>query len=180
MARGTAVGEKPVSQAQTNAWDENADRIGLGQGESAHERGMFVWDPIQQKLVRPDERVEEERAIDAPIMVDRFYEGVPSPIDGTVFQSRRQHRQYMKDRGLTTTDDYDKPGGYWDRAEQRRAAPFSTAEQHRDRQERIGRRLYEVLKMPQEKYDREVREIARRRAERGPAVPTQDDIKPRR
>lgn len=173
--RGTVVGERVQSQAQTEAWDENAERIGLGKGETAKERGVFVWDEKQQKLVRPWEKDmdDTQEARFAPISVDRHYEGVVSPIDGTVFQSRRQHKQYMKDRGLTTADDYDKPGGAWDQAEKRRAAPFSTPEQHRERKERIGRRLYEIEKMPQAKYEREVKEAALRRARRGPGMPTE-------
>jgi hypothetical protein len=48
----------------------------------------------------------EHYARNAPIMVDRFYEGVKT-IDGTVdLGSRRKHRQYMKERGLAPGSDY--------------------------------------------------------------------------
>lgn len=176
MARGTVVGEAVVSQAQSKAWDENADRIGLGKSESAKERGVFVWDPKVGKLVRPWEREMDEtaEARSAPIMVDRFYEGVPSPRgDGVVFQSRRQHREYMKAHNLTTIDDFNSPGGQWDRAAERRKAPFSDPKVRRERRDAIGRRLYEVEKMSSAQYERVCREVERRRRERGPGSPTE-------
>jgi len=176
MARGMAAGEPIVSQAQNKAFDEGAERMGLGTSASAKERGRFVWDPKQNKLVRPweVEREEENFAKDAPVLVGRFYEGVPSPLgDGVVFQSRAQHRAYMREKGLTTIDDYNAPGGAWDRAEAKRKEGFASPEHRRDRQERIGRRLYEVEKMPQAKYDRVVREVAERRARRGQGTPTE-------
>jgi hypothetical protein len=180
MARGMAAGEPIVSEAQTKAWDEGCDRIGLGKGETAQERGVFVWDPKANGgrggLVRPWEKEIDEtaEAKNAPFMVGRFFEGMTSPIDGHVFTGRTDYHRYCKERGLTTADDYDKPGGAWDKAERRRQAPFSTPEQIRDRQDRIGRRLYEIDKMRQGAYDREVEAAARRRRERGPMAPTEE------
>lgn len=175
MARGTVVGEQVVSQAQSRAFDEGAERIGLGKSDRAKERGRFVWDEKRQKLVRPweVEMDETKEARFAPISTDRHYEGVASPIDGTVFQSRRQYQAYCKAKGLANASDYDKPGGAWDKAEAKRAQRFATPEQQRDRQERIGRRLYEIEKMSQSKYDRECREIEQRRRARGPGTPTE-------
>jgi hypothetical protein len=67
------------------------------------------------------------RGIDAPIASGRFYENTSIPVyeNGQVKQidvgSRQKHRTFLKDRGLTTADDYDKPGGEWERAAKERA-----------------------------------------------------------
>jgi len=176
MARGIAANEPVVSQAQTRAFDEGADRIGLGKSRASKERGVWVLDRATGRLVRPWEATELDEtrpAKHAPISVDRHYEGVRSPIDGTVFQSRRQHKQYMKDRGLTTADDFNAKGGYWDKAALKRAQGLSTTEHKRDRRDRIGKRLYEVEKLPQKAYDQQVQAADRKRRERGTAVPTE-------
>lgn len=176
MARGTVVNEPVVSQANTAAFRDGYDRSGLGTSPSAKEKGPFVWDPKQGKLVRPWEYDfgNTNRAISAPISVDRHYEGVRSPIDGTVFQSRRQHRTYMKARGLCTTDDFDKPGGYWDRMDAAKKKGLAASpETKRQRRDRIGRRLYEISKKDQKTYDREARDVLLRRAKRGRHTPTE-------
>jgi hypothetical protein len=164
------VGERVQSQAQTREFDEGYDRT-FGT-ERSKERGVFVWDDKLGKMVRPWEKGVDEtpEARHAPINCDRHYENVPSPIDGHVFRSRRDHQEYMKARGLAIASDYDRPGGHWDRAEAKRAEGFSSAEHRRARQELIGRRLYEIEKMPQKQYDRQVEEARRRRAAR-----TQDE-----
>jgi hypothetical protein len=40
------------------------------------------------------------------IQGDKLYENTRSPIDGADISSRTKHRQYMKEKGLTTIDDY--------------------------------------------------------------------------
>jgi hypothetical protein len=171
MANGEAV----VSQAQTKAFDEGYDRAGLGRSRGAKERGSFVWDSERKKLVRPWEiEMDQTRmAKFAPISVDRHYENVRSPIDGHVFRSRRDHKEYMRRKGLTTIDDYNAPGGAWDKAEAKRAQGFAAPEQKRVRRDAIGKRLYEIEKLPQKVYDKQVREVAIRRAKRGTAEPTE-------
>lgn len=50
---------------------------------------------------------------------DRLYSGSPFVgVDGTVIDSKRKHREYMKRHNLTTVDDFK---GTWDRAAQERA-----------------------------------------------------------
>lgn len=95
------------------------------------------------------------RAIDAPIMIDRFYENTSTSVfeNGKVKQvdigSRQKHRTFLKDRGLTTADDYDKPGGEWERAAKERAdrqrGIFPAAED-REHHETIGRLWYDLDK----------------------------------
>jgi hypothetical protein len=91
-----------------------------------------------------------EEARNAPVMVDRFYENTSVPVyeNGQVKQvdigSRKRHREYMRQRGLTTADDFDKPGGEWERAakerEQRAKGIFPDA---RERRQELGRIAYE-------------------------------------
>ena len=57
---------------------------------------------------------------------DRHYDGLRAP-DGTDISSRTKHREYMKSRGLTTTDDFTNT---WSAAEKERAAMRSG--EHKD------------------------------------------------
>lgn len=104
MARGMVVGEAIVSQAQSRAFDDGWDQM---KHEDDGRRGRFVWDPVQQRLVRPSERVEE-RAVDAPIIADRIHEG-------TVFHdgdrvrdlgSRAKRREFLRETGLAEASDF--------------------------------------------------------------------------
>jgi hypothetical protein len=115
MARGTVIGEPVVSQANTDAFREGYDKA---LGDRKVERGRWVYDVRQGGLVPADEYVPPARALDAPIMVDRFYEGAKAT-DGTDIGSRRKHRAYMKEHGLTTADDF---GSEWKKAQARREA----------------------------------------------------------
>jgi hypothetical protein len=47
----------------------------------------------------------EEKAVNAPILMDRFYENTKAT-DGTDIGSRRKHRDYMKATGLAPTSDF--------------------------------------------------------------------------
>jgi len=58
----------------------------------------------------------DPHAKNAPIMVDRFYEGTKGP-EGEDLGSRRKHRAFMREKGLTTMDDYKET---WAKAEQQR------------------------------------------------------------
>jgi hypothetical protein len=48
---------------------------------------------------------EHSRALDAPILMDRFYENTATT-DGVDIGSRRKHREYMKRTGLTVSTDF--------------------------------------------------------------------------
>ena len=95
-----------------------------------------------------------ERALDAPIMVDRFYEGAfvdrmetengiakPQRYD---VGSRKRHREYLRRFDLTTADDFNKPGGYWERAAKEREAVTRGENDRKERRESIARAMYEV------------------------------------
>jgi hypothetical protein len=165
MARGMAVGEPIVSQAQTKAWDENFDGTF---GEPSKERGRFVWDDVQQKLVRPGEQTQR-RAIDAPVMAGRFYEGAVAT-DGTDIGTRAKREGYMRKHGLADADDF--KGAYEQRAREK-AQLFTegfAGEADKKRQVEAGQRaLGEIVEMRQADYDRlrAKREEARRRRGKG-------------
>lgn len=75
-------------------------------GKSSGQRGRWIWDPSQKKLVTPDKYRAPVRALDASIVMDRQYENMASPIDGADIGSRRKHREYMKRHGLVMSEDY--------------------------------------------------------------------------
>lgn len=92
-----------------------------------------------------------EAAINAPIMVDRFYENTcvtelddknrPLKVD---IGSRMKHREYMKQRGLTTVDDYKDT---WKKAEAERAKIRAGEPMpDRERRDQLGRVAYELEK----------------------------------
>lgn len=102
MARGTVVGEPVVSQAQTKAFDEGYERTF---SKDRGERGRFVYDERQKKLVRAEDYVPPSRAIDAPIMAGRFYEGSFVPGSEEDIGSRRKHREFLKRTGWVPASD---------------------------------------------------------------------------
>lgn len=97
--------------------------------------------------------VEPQRALSAPIMMDRFYENTCAT-DGTDIGSRRKHREYMRLNGLTTVDDYasvtpDKKvhvGEMWANAERGRREFRDGSSVDTERKEAIGKALYAVEK----------------------------------
>lgn len=134
-----STGADPKTQPVTVAYEEGYDRI-YG-ADKKPTRGKWVWDSRVNKLVAAEEYVPPERACDAPIMVDRFYEGARAS-DGTDIGSRQKHRAYMKEHGLTTVDDFTET---WKkdaaRREQSRAGVPNP-----QRREQLGRALYEIEK----------------------------------
>lgn len=118
------VGEAVVSQAANDAYREGYERI-FGKDHKP-QRGHWSF----------GEAEAPERAIDAPIMVDRFYENTKT-VDGVDIGSRAKHRAYMKDRGLAPADDF-SPG--WYEAERRKTADQAK----RERRETLERAFYEI------------------------------------
>jgi putative FmdB family regulatory protein len=60
-------------------------------------------------------------AVHNPLAGDRAYDGLRTP-EGVDVSSRTKHRAYMKERGLTTADDFK---GQWKRAAEQRAEEMS-------------------------------------------------------
>lgn len=81
----------------------------------------------------------------APIMVDRFYEGVRAT-DGTDIGSRAKRREYMHVNGFADADDFK---GQWAKSQERRdriARGERGALPSKTRREAIGRALYQIDK----------------------------------
>jgi len=81
--------------------------------------------------------VDESQAINAPILMDRFYENTAAT-DGVDIGSRRKHREYMKQRDLAPSSDF-SPSWY---AKQKRTEVLET---NKIRREDVSRATYEVL-----------------------------------
>lgn len=133
--RGSAAGEPIVSPASTPEYEKGYERVF---GDRRPERGRWVM--TANGLVPVEEYVPEPQARDAPIMVDRFYEGAKAT-DGTDIGSRRKHRQYMRDHNLTTFDDYK---GEFARKVQEREAVKEGHLPDKTRREAIARALYKM------------------------------------
>ena len=139
--RGTAAGEPVVSQARTKEFEEGYDRL-FGPEHKA-QRGKWIWDEAQQKLVRAEDYRPPERALDAPILAGRFYENTAAT-DGTDIGSRRKHREYMKAHNLTTYDDFAK--SFTRKQEERKRNQEARKVPDPTRREAIARALYQMDK----------------------------------
>ena len=73
------------------------------------------------------------------INVDRHYESL-GLTDGTVINSRRQHKAYMASKGLTLTDDFK---GVWEKQKKERERRAAGDFDHKERREALGRMAYE-------------------------------------
>ena len=81
----------------------------------------FVYDAASGKLVETTGSAVRNAQLSL-LQNDRHYSDQPFKAhDGTVINSRRKHREYMRRHGLTTMDDY---GRAWKDAEKRRAEYF--------------------------------------------------------
>lgn len=68
---------------------------------------------------------------DSALWNDRSYDGLRAT-DGTDISSRTKHREYMKQRGLTTVDDYKET---WKQAAEQRAHYFTEGPRQEVRQD---------------------------------------------
>jgi hypothetical protein len=73
------------------------------------------------------------------ISVDRHYENL-GLVDGTVVNSRRQHKAYMERRGLALASDFKQT---WEDNAARRERVRTGDFDHKERREALGRAAYE-------------------------------------
>jgi hypothetical protein len=101
-------------------------------------RKTYHYDPTLGKLVEgPGPRRSDGPSGDGFRFSDRIYSDKPFVgVDGTVIDSRRKHREYMKRHNLTTMDDFK---GTWDKARERREAVFTGQADRTERRELIAR-----------------------------------------
>lgn len=102
----------------------------------ANERGFVSQEDL-------GDYAEEQRALDAPIMVDRFYENT-STVDGVDIGSRRKYRDYCKEHNVTNSADFKET---WKKDAETRAKFFTEGGDHKERAERretVARAWYEL------------------------------------
>lgn len=126
----------------TDAFRENhAETFGE---RKPNQRGRWVWDKQQNKLVRAEEYVPEHVDSRVPVLTDRHHENTVAP-DGTDIGSRAKRREYMKRTGYAEADDFK---GVWNKANERRkeeARPdFVDHQRVREIENQVGRRAYEL------------------------------------
>ena len=90
-------------------------------------RKTWHYDPELKKMVEGPAPRRWEQSGDGWRFSDRLYSGEPFKApDGTIIDSRKKHREYMRRHNLTTMDDYT---GEWKAAAKERERLF-TGQQH--------------------------------------------------
>lgn len=98
-----STGADPKSMPGTAEFRDGYERTF---GDRKPQRGRWVYDQRQQKLVPAHEYIAPEIALTAPVMVDRFYENTVA-IDGkTDIGSRKKYREYLKRTGFAHSSDF--------------------------------------------------------------------------
>jgi hypothetical protein len=103
-------------------------------------RTRYRWDVETQKLVEIGS--DYVPPVRGEISVDRHYENL-SLQDGTVVNSRRQHQEYMRSRGLAIAADFK---GAWAKQAEEREKVRTGQHDTKARREAIGRATYELEK----------------------------------
>jgi hypothetical protein len=102
-------------------------------------RQTWHWDPEQGKLVEGPGPRRVDGSGDGWRFSDRIYSGTPFKTpDGTVIDSRKKHRDYMRRNNLTTMDDFK---GDWDRAAKRREDVYTGRHDKAVRREAVARAM---------------------------------------
>ena len=96
----------------------------------ANENGMVAVDDL-------GEWDSEQQAKNAPIMVDRFYEGART-LDGIDIGSRSKMKAYMKATGVTHSSDFSPR--YYEQVKKDKER-----EDRRHRRDAVARSFYEVI-----------------------------------
>ena len=109
-------------------------------------RKTYHYDPVSKSMVegRGPSRLEGPQSGDGWRFSDRIYSAKPfvAP-DGTVIDSRKKHREYMKRAGVTTMDDFKD---YWAQKRKERDEFYTgTSEKlKRERREDIARTIEQL------------------------------------
>jgi hypothetical protein len=86
-------------------------------------RRTYHYDEALGRMVEGPGRPRSEGSGDGFRFSDRLYSAAPFKAhDGTVIDSRRKHREYMKRHNLATVDDFKAT---WDKARERREAVYT-------------------------------------------------------
>jgi hypothetical protein len=102
-------------------------------------RRTYHYDEATKRMVEGPAPRKGEQSGDGFRFSDRLYSDSPfTAHDGTVIDSRKKHRAYMRRHGLTTTDDFKKT---WDEAAKRRADVFEGRHDKAERARAIARAM---------------------------------------
>jgi hypothetical protein len=102
-------------------------------------RSTWHWSPEQGKLVEGPGPRRTDGSGDGWRFSDRIYSGAPfKGVDGTIIDSKRKHREYMKRHNLATVDDFK---GEWDRARKRREDVYTGRHDKQQRREAVLRAM---------------------------------------
>jgi hypothetical protein len=128
------------SRPLTKEFAQNFDRI--FRKRESNKGGRWVYD-VEKKTLVPAHEYLGANALYAPILMDRFYENTKAT-DGRDIGSRRKHRAYMKEKGLTTIDDYTQT---WKKQAKERGEFLSGTSTHdtKDRREDVARVWHERM-----------------------------------
>lgn len=100
--RGMVAGQPIQTQAQSKEWDEGYERV-FGNGSKV--RGKFRWDAERGEMVPiGSDWTDAERRAPAPTE-ELTYGGIKAT-DGTPINSRKKHREYLKQNGLAMSSDF--------------------------------------------------------------------------
>jgi len=105
-------------------------------------RRTYHYDEQTKQMVEgPSPRKTDSNSGDGWRFSDRLYSGSPFVgADGTVIDSKRKHRDYMRRNGLTTADDFTKT---WDGARSERDKFYTEGTDRRERKEQVARAMEE-------------------------------------
>jgi hypothetical protein len=102
-------------------------------------RSTWHWSPEEGKLVEGPGPRRTDGSGDGWRFSDRIYSGAPfKGVDGTIIDSKRKHREYMKRHNLATVDDFK---GTWDRKAKEREAVFTGRHDKQQRREAVARAM---------------------------------------
>lgn len=104
-------------------------------------RTRYIQDPDTGELV-PAEQYVSKRELNPHHLIigDSHYDGLRAT-DGTDISTRAKHREYMKQHGLATMDDF---GGQWKDEAKKRAEYFQTGKGGATRKEDVARAITEL------------------------------------
>lgn len=133
--RGMVAGCAIQTQPQTKEFDEGYERT-FGAGRKA-QRGRFVWDKERKELVQVDaDWTGAESRARTP--TEELVYGNALATDGTPINSKRKHREYLKQNGLAMAGDFSPQ--YQEREARNREWKEDSA-----RREQISRDVYKIF-----------------------------------
>lgn len=107
-------------------------------------RRRYIYDSARQELVEVTPEYEaparNAHTADGVLWNDRHYTNTRGP-NGEDLSSRTKHREFMKQTGLTTMDDFQST---WDKSAKQRAEYFTQGKGSAIKREHIERAIHEL------------------------------------